>query len=147
MQIPYLPVYGRKLPRLMGGNIGSRKEICEASGLPIPMDSIFTKAMVMSKGSYGHEELKNLIHRLVQIPYLPERRRKLPRIMGVRVGSRKEICESSGLQIPMGPRLHQSNGYMKRKLRAWRVQKCIALVGADTILTSAGPQTTPCHWG
>ena len=45
----------------------------------------------------------------------------------------------------MVPRLHQCNGYIKRKLRVWRVQKCIALVGADTVLTSAGPQTTPCH--
>ena len=44
-------------------------------------------------------------------------------------------------------RLHQCNGYIKRKLRAWRVQKFIALVGADIALTSAGPQTTPCHGG
>ena len=36
---------------------------------------------------------------------------------------------------------------LKRKLRAWRIQKCIALVGADIALTSAGPQTTPCHGG
>ena len=47
----------------------------------------------------------------------------------------------------MVPRLHQCNGYIKRKLRAWRVQKCIALVGEDIVLTSAGPQTTPCHGG
>ena len=47
----------------------------------------------------------------------------------------------------MVPRLHQCNGYIKRKLRVWRVQKCIALVGEDTVLTSAGPQTTPCHGG
>ena len=58
-----------------------------------------------------------------------------------------EICEISGLSIPMVPRLHPSNGYMKRNLRAWRVQKCIALVGADTVLTSAGPETTTFHWG
>ena len=45
----------------------------------------------------------------------------------------------------MVPRLHQCNGYIKRKLRAWRVQKCIALVGADIALTRAGPQSTPCH--
>ena len=44
-------------------------------------------------------------------------------------------------------RLHQCNGYIKRKLQEWRVQKCIALVGEDTVLTSAGPQTTPCHRG
>ena len=56
-----------------------------------------------------------------------------------------EICESLGLPIPMVPRLHQSNGYIKRKLRAWRVQKFIALVGADTVLTSSGPETTPLH--
>ena len=47
----------------------------------------------------------------------------------------------------MVPRLHQCNGYIKRKLRAWRVQKCNALVGADIALTSAGPQTTPYHGG
>ena len=27
------------------------------------------------------------------------------------------------------------------------VQKCIVLIGADTVLTSAGPQTTPFHGG
>ena len=47
----------------------------------------------------------------------------------------------------MVPHLHQCNGYIKRKLRGWRVQKCIAVVGADIALTSAGPQTTPCHGG
>ena len=75
------------------------------------------------------------------------RGRKLPRLIGGNIGSRKEICETSGLKIPMVSRLHQSNDYMKRKLRAWRVQKCIALVGADSVLTSAVPQTTPCHGG
>ena len=47
----------------------------------------------------------------------------------------------------MVPRLHQSNGYIKKKLRAWRVQNCIALVGADTVLTSACKQSTPFHGG
>ena len=73
--------------------------------------------------------------------------RTLPRVMGGSTGSIKEICEISGLPIPMVPRLHQCNGYIKRKLRAWRVQKCIVLVGADVALTSAGPQTTPCQGG
>ena len=50
-------------------------------------------------------------------------------------------------QSPMVPRLHQSNGYIKRKLRAWRVQKCIALVCADTVLTTAWKQSTPFHGG
>ena len=33
--------------------------------------------------------------------------------------------------------------YTKRKLREWRDQKCIPLVGANTILTCVGRQTTP----
>ena len=41
----------------------------------------------------------------------------------------------------------KSNGHIKRKLRAWRVPKCIALVGADTVLTTAWKQTTPFHGG
>ena len=58
-----------------------------------------------------------------------------------------EICENSGLPIPMVPRLHQSSGYIERKLRIWRVQKCNDLVGAEIVLTSAGPQSTPFHGG
>ena len=82
---------------------------------------------------------------LLKERYLPVRGRKLPRFMGGSIRPGMEICGTSGLPIPMVPRLDQRNGYMKRKLRALRVQKCIALVGADTVLTSAGPQTTPCH--
>ena len=83
----------------------------------------------------------------MQKPYLPVQGRKLPRVIRCSIEPRMEICETSGLPIPMVPRLHQSNGYMKRKLRAWRISKCIALAGADTVLTSMGPQTTPCHGG
>ena len=56
-----------------------------------------------------------------------------------------EIYEISGLPIPMVLRLHYSNGYIKRKLRVWRAQKCNALVGAETVLSSAGPQTSSFH--
>ena len=58
-----------------------------------------------------------------------------------------DVCEKSGLPIPMVPLLHQSSGYNKGKLRVWRTQKCNALVGAETVLTSAEPQTTPFHGG
>ena len=75
------------------------------------------------------------------------RGRKLPRVMGGSIGSREKIWETSGLPNPKVPRLHQCNGYIKRKLPAWRVQKCVVLVGAETVLTSEGPQTSPCHGG
>ena len=67
--------------------------------------------------------------------------------MGGSIGPRMEICEISGLPKAMVSRLHQSNGYIKRKLRVWRAQKCNALVGTETALTYAGSQTTPFHWG
>ena len=63
------------------------------------------------------------------------------------IGPEMEICEIPGLPIPMVSRLHQSNGYIKRKLRVWRAQKCIAVVGAETVLTSAGPQNKTFHGG
>ena len=112
-----------------------------------PWYSVCIKAMAISKGSYGHGEFKNVLPQSVQIPYLPLRGSKVPRFMGGSKGPRMEICEISALPIPMVRRLHQSNGYIKRKLRAWRVQKCIALVGADTVLTTVWKQSTPFHGG
>ena len=108
-----------------------------------PWYSVCIKTMVISKGSYGHGEFKNVLPQSVQIPYLPLRGSKVPGFMGGSIGPRMEICATSALPIYRISRLHQSNGYIKRRLRAWRVQKCIALVGADTVLTSWGPETTP----
>ena len=45
--------------------------------------------------------------------------------------------------MAMVPCLHQGNIYTKRKLRVWRDQKCIPLVGAITTLTCAGRHNTP----
>ena len=76
-------------------------------------------------------------------PHLPVWVYKLPRFMGGSIGPRMEICDTSGLPIPVVPCLHQRNGYIKRKLRVWRAQKCIVLVGGKTAPTCAGLQTTP----
>ena len=103
--------------------------------------------MVISKGNYGHGESKNVLRKLVQTLYLPLRGSKVPRFMGGSIGPRMEICEISALPIPIIPHLHRSNGYIKRKLWAWRVQIYIALVGADTVLTTAWKQSTPFHGG
>ena len=42
--------------------------------------------------------------------------------------------------------LHQGNIHIKRKLRVWRAQKCIFLVGAKSLLTCAGHHTTQTQW-
>ena len=45
--------------------------------------------------------------------------------------------------MTMVPRLHQGNIYTKMKLRVWKDQKCIPLVGVITPLTCAGRHNTP----
>ena len=45
--------------------------------------------------------------------------------------------------MDMVPCFHQGNIYTKRKLRVWRDQECISIVGAITPLTCAGRQNTP----
>ena len=145
VQTPYLPLRGSKLPRFMGDSRGPRLEICETWALPIPMVPRFHQSI--SKESYGHGESKNGLANSVQTPYLPLRRNKLPHFMGGSIGPRMEICKTSTLPIPMVPHFHQISGYIKRKLRAWRVQKCIVLVGEDTVLITAWPQSTSFHGG
>ena len=79
----------------------------------------------------------------MQIPVLPVRAVKLPRLKGVGIGPRKETCINWGGPIAIVPHFHQGNIYIKRKIRVWRDQKCIPLVGANTALTYADRQTTP----
>ena len=143
VQISYLSLRGRKVPRFIGVVQGREWKYAKIRSHQSPWYSVCIKTMVISKGSYGHGEFKNVLPQSVQIPYLPLRGSKVPRFMGGSIGPRMEICATSALPIYMISRLHQSNGYIKRKLRAQRVQKCIALVGADTVLTSWGPETTP----
>ena len=45
--------------------------------------------------------------------------------------------------MAMVPCFYQGNIYTKRKLRVWRVQKCIPLVGAITPLNCAGRHSNP----
>ena len=65
--------------------------------------------------------------------------------MGVSIGLKVEICETTGLPIPIVPRLHERNGYIKRKLGVSRAQKSNGLFGLVTVLSSEDPQTTPFH--
>ena len=58
-------------------------------------------------------------------------------------GPRTESCLNWDGPISMVRCLHQGNIYTKRKLRAWRDQKCIPLVSAITPLTCAGRESTP----
>ena len=68
---------------------------------------------------------------------------KLPRLEGGGIVPRTERCVNWGVTIAMVPCFHQGNIHTKRKLRVWRDQKCIPLVGAKTLLTCAVRQTIP----
>ena len=112
-----------------------------------PCYRVSDKAVFISKGSYGYREPENVFHLSVQKPHLPVRACKLPQFMEGSIRLRMEICVNSGLPITMVPCLHQRNVHIKRRLRVWRAQKCIPLVGAETAPTCTGLQTTPVHGG
>ena len=147
MQIPYFPVQGRKLPRALGVNIGSTKEICKNSSLPISMVPCLYQCNGYIKMKLRAWRVEKCIALVGADTVLTSAGPQTTPCHGGNIESTKEICEISSLQIHMVPRLYEYNGYIKRKLRAWRVQKCITLVGADTVLTSAEPQTTPFQGG
>ena len=69
--------------------------------------------------------------------------RQVPRLEGGGIGPRTESCLNWDGPIAMVPCLHQGNIIPKRKLRAWRDQKCIPIVGAITPLTCTDRQDTP----
>ena len=114
-------------------------EICETSGLPIPMVPRLHQTNGYMKRKLGEWRAQKCNAIVGADTVLTSEVRKLPRFMGVSIGPRMEICETSGLPFHMVPRLHQSNGCIKKKLGEWRAQKCNAIVGADIVLTSAVP--------
>ena len=67
---------------------------------------------------------------------------KVPRLEGGSIGPKIESCVNLDGPISMVLCLHQGNIYTKRKLRVWRDQKCMPLVGAITPLNCAGRHNT-----
>ena len=68
---------------------------------------------------------------------------KILRLEGGSIGPSTESCINCDGLISMVPCLHQGDIYIKRKLRVWRDQKYIPLVGAITPLNCAGRHNTP----
>ena len=65
------------------------------------------------------------------------------RLEGGSIGPRTECLVNWDGPVAMVPCLYQGNIYTKRKLRVWRDQKCIPLVGAITLLNCGGRHNTP----
>ena len=141
------PVRGRKLPRVMGGSTGSTKEMCEISGLPIPMVPRLHQCNGYIKRKLRAWRVQKCIALVGADVALTSAGPQTTPCQGGQYRVHQGNMRNFGPTNTHGTASDPSNGYIKRKLRAWRVQKCIALVGADVALTSAGPKTTPCHGG
>ena len=113
----------------MVDSIGSKMEICETSGVHIGMVLRFQKMNVYFKRKLRVLRTQKCIALVCGNPHQPVRVCKLPRFMGGSIRPRMEICQISGLPFSRVPCLHQSNGYIKRKLRIWIAQKSIAEKG------------------
>ena len=144
MQKPHLPVRARKLPRLMGSGIGPGTETCVNWGGPIVMLPCLHQGKVYIKRKLWVWRAKKCIPLVGAGTPLTCAGRQTTPSHGWRYRA-----ESGNLRklVSMVHCLHQGNVYIKTKLRVWREQKCIPLVGVEIPLTYAGRQTTPSPGG
>ena len=105
-----------------------------------PWCRVSTKKIFIPKGTYGYRESRYVFSKSVQKSCLPMRAVKIPRLEGDGIGTRTESCIICDGLFAMVPCFHQGNIYTKKKLRVWRDQKCIPLVGVKTIPICAGRQ-------
>ena len=108
-----------------------------------PWFRVCTKEIIIPKGNYGYGESRYVFRMSLQYPHLTVRAVKIPRLDGGGIMPRTESCVICDGPVAMVPCLHHGNIYTKRKLRVWRDQKCIPVVGAKSILNCAGRQSTP----
>ena len=131
-----------KQPRLKVGGIGPTMETCENWS-----ESTATVPCLHQGNTYIKRKLQvwrdQKCISLVIATTSPMRAVKLHCLKGVGIGPRTETCVKWGGHTAMVPSLHQGNVYIKRKLRVWRDQKCIPLVGAKIPRSCVGRQTTP----
>ena len=131
-----------KILRLEGGGIGPRTESCINWNGLIAMVPCLHQGNINTKRKVQacrHQMCIPLVGAITPLTYVG--RQNTPS-RGKQFGPRTETCLNWDGPIAMVPCLHQGNIYTKRKLRAWRDQKCIPLVSATTPLICAGCQNT-----
>ena len=138
MKKRYLPVRAVKRPHLEGDGIGPRTESCVICDGPIAMAPCLRQGNIYTKRKLQVWREQICFQHVGAIPHLPVLAVKIPRLEGGGIGPSTESCVIWDGPIAVVPCLHQENIYTKMKLRVWRDQKYIPLVGAKTILTCAG---------
>ena len=132
-----------KVPRLEGRSIGPRTESCVDLDGSIAMVPCLHQGNIYTKRKLWvwRDQKCILLVRAKTILNCADRQNTPSRLM--RIGPRPESCVNWNGPIALVPCFHEATIYTKRKLRVWRDQKCIPLVGAITPLTCAGRQNTP----
>ena len=147
-----IPLLGTKTPltcsgcqttHLKGVGTGPRKETCVNWDEPINMVPCLHQGNIFIERRLQVWRDGNIFPNSVQKPLSLVRAVKLSRLKGLGIRSRTETCANLGGPIAMVPCLHHSNIYITMKIRVWRDQKCIPLVGVKIPLNCAGRQTTP----
>ena len=132
-----------KIPRLEGGSIGPRTESLVNWDGPMAMVPCLHQGNTYTKRKLRVWRDQKCIPLVGAITPLNCSGRHNPLLEGGNIGPRTEGCVFCDGPISMVPCFHQGNIYTKRKLRVWKDQKCIPLVGAITTLTCAGRHNTP----
>ena len=136
--ITLLTCAGRQNTRLEGGGIGPRTECSLNWDRPIALVPCLHQANINTKRKLRAWRDQKCIPLVGAITPLTCADRQTTPSRGRRYRARTESCLNWDGPIPTVPCLHKGNIYIKRKLRAWRGQKCIPLVGAITPLPYAG---------
>ena len=111
----------------------------------LPWYHVCTKAMFISEGSYGYGECKNVFLSSVQKPHFLCETANDPVSCKPVQGRERKFMKIRVYLLPWYHVCTKAMFILKKKLRVWREQKCISLVGAKTSRTCTGLQTTPCH--
>ena len=132
-----------KLPHLEGGSIVPRTESCVNCDGPISMVPCFHQGNIYTKRKLRVWRDQRCIPFVGAItPFNCVGHGKTPS-RGRQYRAQNGKFGKLGRPTAMVPCLHQGNIYTKRKLRVWRNQKCIRLVGAINPLNCEGRQNTP----
>ena len=122
-----------KIPRLEQGSIGPRTESWVNWHGHMAMVPCLHQGIIYTKRKLRVWRNQKCIPLVGAITPLPVQAVKVPCLEGGSIMPRKESCINWDGPISMVPCLHHGNIYTKRKLRVWRNQKCIPLVGAITL--------------
>ena len=119
--------------------------ICGNSVLPFSKVLSLHQSNIYMKRKIREWRAENVILNSVHKAHLAVRTFKVPNSMQRGIGPSVAICENSGLRFAMVPSFHQSNIYIKRKLRKWSAHKCNPYFSAKSPPRSADLQSTRFH--